>query len=212
MMSLDKRTYRKTLRVLRGKRRLRPIFGELQAFLRERYGVEACYFTFKAGVLCVILKTARDFDMLYLGARHGEVWQCEPELAAKFSELASRYKYGGRTARENIRVCCVNLAEELEADLHDKAIAQAAAIIQEKYALYGVWGVFSKRNTAVVFFHTDEVANSPAGKKAITDDYFNIIKQHDEFNILRRAGFSLTFDSKQMLDEKYGGSLQNYFR
>jgi hypothetical protein len=70
------------------------------------------------------------------------------------------------------------------------------------------WGV-------TFFFYTDSQVeeNSKNGmKEFLTDNYFKILKQYDEFNYFKRESFSGTLDSKEYFDTKFEGNWFYYYR
>jgi len=64
-------------------------------------------------------------------------------------------------------------------------------------------------------FHTDAQARASAAaglREAYADLYFELLREHDEFQYLRRSRFSVAFDSKENLDRNFAGSWFAYDR
>ena len=133
-------------------------------------------------------------------------------IAEKFFELANKYNYGKPKSREDVFVCYNDFSSEIKTVINWKAIKKARELILKKYATSRVWDVVSCLESSVVFFCSDEdLKNSADIRTQIEDDYFSLLKPHDEFDVFDRSRFSLKFDSKQNLDENYQGSLYYYF-
>ncbi len=67
----------------------------------------------------------------------------------------------------------------------------------------------------VVFYFTDNdisVSNVNGASEKITNDYYTILKKYDELNYFTRENIAIKFDSKENVDNNFGGSLFYYTR
>jgi hypothetical protein len=67
----------------------------------------------------------------------------------------------------------------------------------------------------IIFVYTDAqaaaLAVSPV-RQRWADDYFAIVKTHDEFNYLARAEVAIQVDSKENFDNNYSSNWYYYFK
>jgi hypothetical protein len=220
MVLVEDKFYYETLDVLRGRIELSPVFRELKAFIQSQYEVTVYNLVFreiKYGILkrqwnlCILLASTGDFRKMRMGLNYIE--SIQKEIAEKFHELARIHNFGKIKSGQDIFVSYVDFSSEMKTDANWKTMETASKIIADKYASHNVWGVHAAFESSVVFFLSKEKKKKCTTIKSdIEDDYFGILKQHDEFNLFNRSSFSLRFDSKQNLDDNYEGNLFYYFR
>ena len=70
--------------------------------------------------------------------------------------------------------------------------------------------------SAIFFFYTkeqqDRLSKSEELKVKFRDEYFNLIKNYDEFGYLNKEEFGIRFDNKETFINIYRGSWQFYFK
>ncbi|MEM6724918.1 MAG: hypothetical protein AAF598_12820 [Bacteroidota bacterium] len=91
---------------------------------------------------------------------------------------------------------------------------QELTTITEEYAALGIWQIIQFFGATVVFhFKTDQVEHLDQAKaESLRKRLLQAIKAHDEFDLIEEATFTLNFDSKEHLDQKFDGNMLNYFR
>ena len=68
---------------------------------------------------------------------------------------------------------------------------------------------------SVVFYFSDEdiFRYLESGvSQTVTDEYYSILKKHDDLSLFTKDNLRLSFDSKENVDKNYAGSLFYYSR
>lgn len=108
-----------------------------------------------------------------------------------FEAVATSEAHGGVTPDESAR------------------FASSLGLGDDLWCLQRLWG------PPIVFVHTDRQAaglRSSAAPARWADDYYDVVRRHDEFGYLTRAGIVIAVDSKETLDRDYGGNWYYYFK
>ena len=69
--------------------------------------------------------------------------------------------------------------------------------------------------SSVVFYFSDEdiFRYLESGiSQTVTDEYYSILKKHDDLSLFTKDNLRLSFDSKENVDKNYAGSLFYYSR
>lgn len=78
-----------------------------------------------------------------------------------------------------------------------------------------LWQIRSLGLSPIIFVHTatqaDTLAASPALKRW-ADEYFTLVKSHDEFDYIDRAEIEIKIDSKENFDANYQSNWYYYFK
>ena len=87
--------------------------------------------------------------------------------------------------------------------------------IISNYDSSNIWMISKLFRTATLFVYYQEqksdLENSTDFKK-IENDYFDLLKEYDEFNYWKRKDFNLGIDTKQNFDENYEGNWYYYYK
>ena len=86
--------------------------------------------------------------------------------------------------------------------------------LKYKFDSSSVWKVpFELGYPAVFFFKNSQVESKALAelRKYCIEEYYSLIKKFDEFNYFYKSTFKVSFDSKENLDNRYGGNWFYYW-
>ena len=222
MICVDTSTYDETLDILKGRRKLSPMYAELKAWLYDEFRVTAYNFEFREmnwshapgkHRLFIQLSSKANYDTMFDGYNYSADKQAS--ISEKFYELASKYRLPDLDHYRNVFVAYCNFSEEIRSDYNSKAYAQLGEQLKEKYRSNAVWDIIALFSSLTVFYLTDSDVhlNQDCGiSKQIKDEYYDTLHRLDEFHVFTYEGFNVTFDSKENLDQHYEGNLYYYFK
>jgi hypothetical protein len=78
-----------------------------------------------------------------------------------------------------------------------------------------VWEIYQELTTSTYFFYTDkqiEDYNTDGTTQIMKQQYFDILKQYDEFDYIKPDTFFLNFDSKENFDKTFESNWFKYFK
>ena len=163
--------------------------------------------------LQVIVEHSRE-RQTFFASRRGFDPLKQQAIAARFTYLVNRQK-PTRYDVDGLLVVFAAFAplarEEADSQITDVELNA----LQERIANPHLWTIHRCFGRVTFMFYTDEEARSHAQaglREAYADLYFELLQRHDEFKYLRKARFSVEFDSKEILDNNYGGSWFYYDR
>lgn len=223
MIYINTRLLDETKELLNGGKSLLPVFQEFSRWLYDCYAVRAVNYKFdpieydKNGRyrLHILLHTTEDYRKLCEANGYTYNEEYGKVIAAGFAEIAERFSYADQTKLNDLLVIYTDVSAELKAEANMKATENASEWMKIKYAHVGFWTIFPAGTAAVVFFLKDKdvSTNQENGVcENVEREYFEVLKRYDEYGIFSREEFSMTFDSKENVDNNYQGSLYLYFK
>jgi hypothetical protein len=87
--------------------------------------------------------------------------------------------------------------------------------LKEQIANKDIWEIKNSFSAAIFFFYTEVQveSNSKNGvKEELSQRYYDLLKQYDEFDYFKRVDYSVLLDSKENFDNKYQSNWFYYFR
>jgi hypothetical protein len=200
--------YRNTKLIKQGKTTLDESFTILADLIKKKFGVKPINFHYDVLThnntprLQVIFERRIDAKVFHSKKKLLFFKMDKEKIIANLFHKVFGYKY--RT--DNLYVIYgtfENIAKE-EANLNvpEKLIND----LKNKYVPQDLWEIRKTFASAIFFFLTDEEAKSVSEshlKKELRDEYFNLVKQFDEFNYLGKNEFEIGFDSKENFVNNY---------
>lgn len=162
--------------------------------------------------LQVILEHTRERQKFFDGLNFDPVKQ--QAIAARFVELVSQRR---SASYDTDRLLVVFSAfaplarQEMDSQIPDDEVNT----LLRRLANPDLWTIHRCFGRVTFMFHTDEQARKYGDGghgNAYADQYFELLKKHDEFGYLSRERFSLEFDSKENFDRNYASSWFYYDR
>lgn len=86
---------------------------------------------------------------------------------------------------------------------------------KDELAINDLWTIYRQFSGTTFFFYTDnqiEQYTENGTKDILTEKYFNLLKDYDEFNYFKRDSFVINFDSKENFDNNFKSSWFYYSR
>ena len=220
MLLLDDATYNETKKIVLGKAKRSPILIELSDWLMKMYSVKVLNIEFgklissKSGRyrLCIILENTEDDQKMYVrNLEPNEEYQ--HQIASEFQRLAIKHRFATKEQLRDLFVTYNDFSEEAKTEANWKTIDKFKWLAKVKYPF--VWDVISMFSSTVVFYYSDaDIAlNEQKGiSEKIINNYYSVLKKHDELNYFTRENIQIKFDSKENVDKNYEGSLFYYTR
>ncbi len=222
MISVDNHTYQETLDLLKGRKRLSPMYAELKAWLSDEFQITAYNFEFREmnwnhapGIyrLFIQLSSKADYDAMFDGYNYSAEKQAA--ISEKLCELASKYQMPERNVYQNVFVAYCDFSEEIRSDYNGKAYLLLKEELKEKYTRHSVWDIIALFSSLTVFYQTDsDVGLNEANgiSMQIKNEYYDTLHRLDEFHVFTYDNLSVMFDSKENLDNNFEGNLYYYFK
>lgn len=221
---LDDDVYNETKEIVKGKRKQSPLLLEFSDWFRSKYSVKVLniHFSKLEGPkedrykLNVVIENTQDYQKMYISSE--ELFsvpnkEYQEQITLEFQKLALKHRFANESQLKNLFVTYNDFSDEAQVEANWKAAKEVKTQIKSKYPI--VWDVISMFSASVVFYYSDadiEVNENNGTSKAITDIYYSILKEYDEFGYYSRENISLKFDSKENLDKNYQGNLFYYTR
>jgi hypothetical protein len=175
--------------------------------------------------LDVVLKRTREYRR-FLASGNGYDAAKQRVVATLFAEaLAGADLWavfgvtgrGSRLAAAEIFVCFSDFERVARQEAHAAVTADELTRFTSSLGVADdvLWCVQRAFGPPIVFVHTDEQAaalRSAPDRDRWADEYFALVRAHDEFGYLERADVAVHVDSRQNLDENYSGNLYHYFK
>jgi hypothetical protein len=220
MLLLDEEHYHETKNIVLGRSNKSPLVMELSDWFVRTYSVKLLNIEFdkmstlntKRHRLSVILENPEDYQKMHVSV-HMPKKEYQKEIADEFQKLAAKYSFATEEQLEDLFVFYIDFSDEVKMTVCQNAAKEVERVIKVKFS--AVWDVFTSFGKLFVFYYSDsDIINNEGNgiSKAITEEYFSIVKKNDELNYLTIDNIWLKFDSKENLDKNYNGSFQNYIR
>lgn len=219
MVTANDREYKATRLIKRGEAALEPVLAQLAAWIAARWLVTVLNVIYdeidvhhKRPRLQVIVEHSREWREFFDGPNFDTAKQ--QAIAARFAELVNR-QYPGRCDVDGLVVVFSAFAPMARQDADSQIADVDICDLRERIANPHLWTIHRCFGRVTFMFYTDEQVRTyaQAGRRqAYADLYFELLQRHDEFGYLRRARFTVEFDSKENFDKNYAGNWFYYTR
>lgn len=129
-----------------------------------------------------------------------------------FSFLSTdNYKY----QTKDIFVCYGAFAPIAVEETYGKISSEQLEALRVKLGDKNIWKIITGFGTGIIFFYTNEQAEDCKQNGIIarlSDCFFDIVKPYDEFNYIKKEGFTVSVDSKENFDKNYESNWYYYFK
>lgn len=217
MITASDREYKATKCIKQGKKRLKPPFDELAAWIGENWGVNALNVVYDrrnslhAPRLQVIVEYEAHAKKFHKGVNFDRDKQAS--VADKFLEIIARDSGLGFDV-DGLFVVFSAFAPIARQEADSLISEEELELLKKSINNPDLWDISRCFGHVTFFFYTNEQAKS-AESKGLLDDYadkyFELVKPHDEFGYLRRFDFKASVDSKQNFDENYQSNWFYYY-
>lgn len=211
--------YRATKLIKQGKAILAPLFAQLANWIASTWEVTVLNIIYdqieaphRFPRLQVIVEHADELQKFRAGYNFDPIKQ--KAIANKFAELVHQNELPQYEVRALLVVfsAFAPLAkQEVDGQIADEAVQD----LQKRIANPDLWLIHRCFGRVVFMFYTNAQARKHARKgllKGYADQYFELLRQHDEFKYMDRGQFSVEADSKENFDRTYKGNWFYYDR
>jgi hypothetical protein len=238
--STDK-LYKLSKETLRGKKQ-EIVFDKLVNWTNERFEINVIYIEFEIDKkdnkhrLHLILESQKDYQKIL--SKSGYDKEIQSEISKKYQELLSVENQNNiaqnkntfvdkfllnigiksnlnKKSFENIWVCysvfLTVYANEISGELSKQKIAE----LIKKYKKDNVWEIHMNSFYITIFVEKENQIEknriNPIFEK-IKEEYFEIVKEKDEFGLFKKEYINLAFDSKENFEKNYEGNWYYYYK
>ena len=240
---IDRKGFKDTFSVLKGEKKLHPLFVELKDYIEKEFDIKVYNVAFekhsifslskhnkafvtrgkKCSIKCYVsfkdlekMQTEIPVDIPGLPGAHrfGYDQEKQNKIIGKLLDLNKKYGLKIPTNSKEILIQFpFGFPIDYNAYLFYKVERSLIKEIKEKFKDAKIWDICSLTCNLTVFYQQDKDLEENKEKgttEQIKEFVFSRMKEIDELNLYDVN--CLSFDSKETLDKKYGGSLQMYFR
>ena len=219
--------YQRAKRAKQGKLPLPEPFERLADGIEKRYGVRPLWIEtdhIKSPAsrprLSVVIERTADYKGF------ARSWNFDPlrqrQIAAMYVEEAGRVRRrlpigrGKKAATEDVFVCFDDFEQVATMEAHERVTPDELGRFEAGLGLGDAfWTTSRLSGPPIVFVHTDAQAQElrlSSAREGWADDYFSIVKRHDEFDYVQRSDIAIMVDSKAQFDEVYDSNWYYYWK
>ena len=220
MVLLDNDVYREAKNIALGIAHRNPLANDFAAWAASEYAIRILNvqlqkleppsrFSYR---LLVNITNTEDYQKTLLSPWERND-QLLAEMARQFLALAAKHGSAERILITDLLVTCYDFSHEAMTEANWKATEEFRAEIRRPYPI--IWDVMALFESSVVFYFSDEdiFRYLESGvSQTVTDEYYSILKKHDDLSLFTKDNLRLSFDSKENVDKNYAGSLFYYSR
>jgi putative heme iron utilization protein len=223
--------YKLSKEALRG-RKQEEVYERLIHWVNLRYKINAIYVDFniesngKQSKLHLILKDQSDYQKMLDNSGYNSIIQ--DEIAGKFREIlreedsdidtkiiAEKVFKFFRKPKTNIWVCYSNFINVYSAEISTELTKNEIKTLVEKYKVGNIWEIHTNGFYITVFFEKEshiEENKENLFFENLKREYFEIVKQKDEFGFFKKDKIILLFDSKENFDKNFESNWYYYYK
>ena len=237
--STDK-LYKLSKEALRGKKQ-EIVYEKLIDWTKEEFDIKVIYIDLEIKNkdnqprLHLILETQKDYQKILIETGYNP--RIQSKIAEKFNELLKieNQKNGKKTKQsfiekllfniglksnlkqnfENIWVCYSVFLTVYSTEISTEFTKEKIDELIKKYKKDNVWEIQMSSFYITIFLEKEnqieENRQKPLFEK-LKDEYFEIVKEKDEFGLFKKELINLAFDSKENFDKNYEGNWFYYYK
>lgn len=225
MLFGHKKLYRQTRKIKPGEAELSPLLDALKEWTNEKYGINVINVVYgKIGSgphkerprLNLIVETQSDYAKMYQEPFvPNESYQTA--ISARFVKLVKDAGLEKEYDTDHLLVIYDDFSAMEMTRTSSQLLEHHKKHLLSKFSDIAIWDIVQSEFSAeiAVFYNQDDdiTENDNNGNsERIRKECFRFIKPYDEFDYCQFDTFTITFDSKQNLDENYRGNLYYYFK
>ncbi|WP_299219272.1 hypothetical protein [uncultured Aquimarina sp.] len=166
--------------------------------------------------LTVIFEHPEDQKVLLNKNGFTENQSQKKSILKKFISLVNELNLQNKYDTKSLFVVYDNFSDSFKSIYLSKTIHKEKGehIIRDKFPETNLFQFITYNYCLILFLETEndvQKLKKNGVANEIKKTVYNLIRKHDSFNYISYEDFPIYFDSKQNLDEKYGGSMRAYF-
>lgn len=209
-------------RVKKGEQEMVPPFVQLFTWIVEQYNIPVVYFILDrtedsqhCTKLRMFVETMEDVKALMVegGTLHSD-FKFKREIQERFVRLMQENGRESYYDLDHIVFTIWNFDALAREDAYKRSASEVEEYIIREYAWAPIHKVYTLFGLSV-FYETDEQLASAwliGLNDKIKEDFFQILKKHDDFNYFTPDNIDISFDSHENVEKNYQGSYYFYFK
>jgi hypothetical protein len=229
MTSPSDSEYKSTKLIKQGKEILNEDFSLLAKWIDEKYGVKTFNIVYdeaavdKRPRLQIIFEFEEEENLFW--APYGFEKSKQQEVAEQFTQMQKDKSRGifnflfakkhQKYKTENIWIAFSSFMKCARMEIIWNISESDIKNLEEKLSLPELWKIYPETQGTTFFFYTStqvKLFSENGVKEFITNEYFNLLKQYDDFNYFKASDFPIIFESKENFEVEYEGNLFRYSR
>ncbi len=237
--STDK-LYKLSKEALRGKKQ-EIVYEKLIDWTKEEFDINVIYIDLEIKNkdnqprLHLILETQKDYQKILIETGYNP--KIQSKIAEKFNELLKieNQKIGNKTEKslveklllkiglksnikqqfENIWVCYSVFLTVYSTEISTEFTKEKIDELIKKYKKDNVWEIHMSSFYITIFLEKENQIEESIEKSLfdkLKEEYFEIVKEKDEFGLFKKELINLAFDSKENFDKNYDSSWFYYYK
>lgn len=201
--------FEKIKEILLGAREKSPPVQELDDWMAIQYSVELL----DVHLLPTPSKMHSADLSFILENRPEKIHQHKEEILREFRRIASIHKFASDEILNDPFVEFVDFYNEARGHIARISANEVRTSFIEKYPM--IWKIQAEFSHLIVIYDTDKDITTYENNNTsdlIRNDIYSIIKKHDQLNYFSKENLQISFDSKENIDNYFGGSLFFYSR
>ncbi len=215
----DAQLYEQCRKLKLGEAKLPPVLGELKKWIDAEYSINVINIVYdrmpdQRPRLDVIVETHADYSKMhkeYFGLNE----QYQKAIAERFSEIVKDLALENEYDTGDAWVFYEDFSSTAMARACDQLLGKDKEHLMQKFSALNLWYITGFSSWVAVFYNKDSDVkenDKNGASELIKKECFRLVKRYDEFDYIHYDTFTITFDSKQNLDEHYHGNLYYYFK
>lgn len=230
MITTNDYSYKETKQILKNNKKLNPILRELANWINNKYNVNViniCYEIIeirgsKTPRLEVVFESVDEVQVFYEERGYNYDPQKRQEIISELRDILSAGQSEALNSQlkidydtNNMFVIFSAFAPIAQSEANSQIATSDIHLIRDRWRKNGVWEISRSFDSVTVFFFTQEqvLANKSSQlKKRIESEYYELLKEKDEFGYYKKYGFSIMVDSKENFDKNYQSNWYYYYK
>ncbi|GAA3579531.1 hypothetical protein [Snuella lapsa] len=234
MIFTSDKDYKSTKKIKQGDSKIREEFEPLAKWIDEKYDVKTLNLIFdyiknnkSYPRLQICLEYARDKGKFMDNKTYNFHKTKQKEIAEKFKELTSIYKQhkklslikkiilGLRYKTNNLYVYFSDFETIAKDEANNNIPEKEIKNLKSKINNPELWRIERRFNTVTYFLYTDEQLKKYQDSeihKQWSNQYFDLLKEYDEFGYFKKDFYYVFLDSKENFDTNYKSNWYYYYK
>lgn len=228
--------YKETKQIMLGKSFMNPEFDELAKFIDVTFGVKTINIIYdtigkeKRPRLNICFETTKEAQSFNINSGHINYDKIKQNLISKkfreilLSENAIKKKESFNFFRnskkekyntENVWVCYSAFEPVARIECNEKITQENITKLKNEINNKDIWEISRAFASITFFMYREEQVKyyeNSDQRKIWTDKYFELLKQHDEFDYFKRDKLNIFLDSKENFDKNYQSNWFYYYK
>lgn len=222
MITSSDKDYKDTKLIKHDRKELRTPFKELAEWINNKFKVKVININYdlikpqNRPRLNIIFEFAKDEIKFRTQDYSNYDTKKQKVIADKFKELILlNSKSVQKYETENIWVIFNSFELVAKVEANERIPQEKIQELKNKINNKELWEISRCFSGTTFFFYTDEQVNESTSNgmlELLTEEYYNLLKDYDEFGYIKRECYSVYLDSKENFDNNYESNWFYYYK